>query len=263
MLGAFGSGSVVELVVAMVVFVAVSAGAIFVLSRGRWLESLSGLFRVALTIFTTPFVFLRDALVIIRAAATVEQDYARTRIFMLFRYSRIQYLLIFVGTLLVLSGGMTASLMSLYPREELEVGRVLSERIRGLRADIDAATEQARQAGSPDQLRALEERRAQAERAYQSQAASNATFARNAPFNHFAIGQIASARSADAVTRLDGSVDGYMADSAWPTICAKPNGPRARHRAHRRSRKLGSARCATNCTTFRNGAVKSRCSIRR
>jgi ElaB/YqjD/DUF883 family membrane-anchored ribosome-binding protein len=208
----FGSGSLVEIIIVVIVFLAVSAGAIFLLSGGQWLQALAGMFRVALTIFTTPFVFLRDALVIIAGARDAEQDYARTRVFTLFRYSRIQYLGIFIGTLIVLSTGITASLMQLYPRAELESHRILSERIRDLREQEDSANEELRAAGSEEQRNALEEARAQADRAYQSQVESNVAFVRNAPFNSVAISQIANARSADAVSRLDANVDSYMLD---------------------------------------------------
>ena len=125
-------GETIDAVIGLAVFVAVTAGVIVVLSGGKLGEQLSGMLRVFVSIFTTPFVFLRDALAIIRTSSESEQDYARSRVYMLFRLNRIQYLGLVILCLLTLSSGVTSSLLSLYPSQEIEQGRQLSQQVNDL-----------------------------------------------------------------------------------------------------------------------------------
>lgn len=215
--------------VGLVVLALVSAVAILVLSGGRLLEALAGMLRVGLTFFTTPFLFLRDAVSIIRDSNEVEADYARSRAFMLFRYNRIQYLGVVVVALITLSGGVTAALLSLYPQAEVERGRMLEEQAQAMRGQLAEAQRAVSAAPSPDRRRALESQRAEAEAAYRTQSDSNAAFLANPPRRNGAIGQFATARSPEVVTELRGNIAEYMSGcprgSNWtgyaPDDCAR------------------------------------------
>lgn len=205
-------------VIGLIVFLAVSAGVIFVLSGGRLVEALRGIFRTLLTIFTTPFVFLRDALTILRTAGEAEKDYQRTRVFMLYRYSRIQYLLLLVGALLVLSGGITTSLLSLYPQQEIEMGRTLSERVNQLRNEVREAEEAVRASGSPDHRQNLEKARDEAQAAHQQAQRDIAAFVQTAPVPGPYVNQIRNAYNADAANQQANGVLEQLANcpEGWP-----------------------------------------------
>lgn len=199
-------------ILGLIVFLAVGAGVIFVLSGGRLVEGLSGIFRVGLTIFTTPFVFLRDALALLRGSAEAEQDYQRTRVFMLFRYSRIQYLLLLLAAVLVLSGGITTALISLYPQQELQAGRALNDRVRELREQVREAEAAVRASAQPGHREQLEVQRDQAQSAYRDQQQSNAQFLQNAPVRGGLIASLQSARSVELIERYAGTIDATFAD---------------------------------------------------
>ncbi|HCK83880.1 MAG TPA: hypothetical protein DHW63_04975 [Hyphomonadaceae bacterium] len=215
--------------VGLVVLAVVSLAAIFVLSGGRLIEALGAMLRAALTLFTTPFLFLRDAIAILRDSSEVEGDYARSRTFMLFRYNRIQYLGVLVAALLTLAGGVTASLMVLYPRGEMERGRMLGEQIEAIRAQMTEAQEGMSGVAPPEQLRRLEAARNEAEAAHRTQADSNAAFLQNPPRQNGAIGQLATARSPEVIAELRGNIGEYMGTcprtSNWsgytPADCAQ------------------------------------------
>lgn len=196
--------------VGLLVFLVVAAGALSVLSEGRLGEALGGLFRVLLTIFTTPFIFLRDALATVRTSGDEEQHYQRTRIFMLFRYSRIQYLGILIICLLVISSGVTSAVMAMYPQSEIDAGRALNEQVRQLRADIEIAEGEVTSGASPEARQQLESRRNETAAAYQQQMQSNLSFVQNTRWTGPLIDQLARARSAASVQRVIDSIDSYM-----------------------------------------------------
>lgn len=60
------------------VFIATTLGLVGLFAGRDWLEAVFGMFRVFFTIFTTPFIFLRDALTVIRNSSEAEQDYLQT-----------------------------------------------------------------------------------------------------------------------------------------------------------------------------------------
>lgn len=197
--------------VGLVVFAAVSAGVLMVLSGGRLTDAVGGIFRVALTVFTTPFVFLRDALKLIREAADQEQDYEHSRVFMLFRMNRIYYVILLVICLLVLSGGVTTAALSLYPSQEIAQGKALTEQIEQLQTQLDQANQQVAAAGAPDFRQGLQTRMETAQRAYQTQSQNNYEFAQNSVYITNGVAQQLSAtRSNEYIQRVRDNIDGYM-----------------------------------------------------
>lgn len=202
--------------VSLIVFLAVSAGVLFVLSGGKLVDALLGILRVVVTVFTTPFIFLRDALTVIRSSSEAEKDYQRTRVFMLFRYSRIQYLLLLIGALLVLSGGITTSLVSLYPSQELEMSRSLNERVRELRDAVREAESAVEAAGSPQARQNLETQRTTAQAAFEEARRQTTAFAQTAPVPGDYVGRIRSAQNAQMVQ--------YEINSVVNQLAGCPNG---------------------------------------
>lgn len=199
-------------IVGLIVLACVTGGTIAVLSGGNLGGALGSMFRVFLTFFTTPFVFLKDAMGIIRGSAEAEEDYKQSRVFMLFRGSRLQYLGLLVLCILVLSSGITSSLLTLYPSAEIAQSRALADEYANRQLALEAAQEAATAAASPDYRQQLETARDEARNAYQQQLRSNAAFIQGTTFSGGVISQIAGAGSADTVRRLRENMDYYMAN---------------------------------------------------
>lgn len=197
-------------IIGLLVLAVVGAGVILVLSGGKLGETLGAMFRVFITFFTTPFVFLRDALGVMRDASDNEQDYQQSRVFMLFRLNKLQYLGLVVVCVLVLASGITSSVVSLWPSMEIERGRQLSEQITELEAQLATAQEAAAAAGAPDYRQQLETQRTETRTAYQQQLRSNAEFAQSTTYSGGVITQIQQARSASSVTQARDNMAYYM-----------------------------------------------------
>lgn len=198
-------------IIGLAVFAAVSLGVLVVMSGGNLGDSIGGMLRVALSFFTAPFVFLRDALTGMRTSGEEEQHYKRSRIFMMFRWSKLLYLGLLVWCLLMLSGGITTSLISLYPRYEIEQGRVLDEQIVQLEAQVATANEAVAAAGAPEYREQLQTQRNEARAAYQRQLQSNADIVQSSTFSGGIVSQLASTRSTYTIENIRGNIDGYMA----------------------------------------------------
>lgn len=196
--------------VGLVVFAAVSAGVIVLLSGGKLGETLGGIFRIFLTIFTTPFTFLRDTVALVRTSSESEQDYAKSTVFMLFRANRIWYMALLVLCLLMLSNGITSAVVSLWPRDEFAQLKVLDEQIDRLEAELATATQAVAAAGTPESAQRLEAQLTEARNAYQQQQSSNSTFIANAPFTGPAIDALSSARSTGTVQNVRTNIEYYM-----------------------------------------------------
>jgi hypothetical protein len=215
--------------VTLIVFVVVAIGAIHILSGGQLMQALGGLLRVVASFFTTPFVFLRDALSVLLNANVVEKDYARSRTFMLYRYSRLQYFGILALSLLVLSSGITASLMSLWPQAELEQQKQYSEQIKQLRTDIKEAEAQVEAAGKPEFRAGLQKASEDLKAKYEAQRRSNQQFLQSANDPTGAIYQVQSTNSPEALETIKQRFDaliaecpnGYQFSGMTPEMCSQ------------------------------------------
>lgn len=197
-------------ILGLIVFLAVSAGALMVLSEGKLIEALKSILRVIVTIFTTPFVFLRDAMEIIRSSGENEQDYERSRTFMMFRLNRIQYLTLLVVCLLTLSSGVTTALFSLYPSAEIEQGRMIDQQIEGYSAQLEEANAALAAASAPGHREQLQASATEAQNAYQAQLNANAAFVQGTTYQNELIYQLASANNRNYPARVREGLDGYM-----------------------------------------------------
>jgi hypothetical protein len=194
------------------IFIAATLGLVTLFAGRDWLEAVFGMFRVFFTIFTTPFVFLRDALTVIRNSSEAEQDYAQTRVFTLFRYSRIQYLFIFLGALIILSAGATSGALSLWPRYELAQRQALLEQIVEIESQIEATNQSLGAAAAPDFRANLERVRQEALTAYQTQAQRNSALPENPAFQRDIVYNLMNARGLDMVRQLRERVPDYTSN---------------------------------------------------
>ncbi len=195
------------------VFVAVGLGIILVFSGGKLGDTLAAMLRVAWTVLSTPFVFLRDAVTLIRTSGESEQDYAGSTVFMLFRGNRILYLLLMLGCILLLSSGVTSSLLSLYPQAEIERGQQLTAEIARLETELEGANQEAATAGSPQHAETLQTQATEARNAYRQQVQSNAAFFQSSAYsNNQLLLQLANTGSASSVNQVRENVDRYLSD---------------------------------------------------
>jgi hypothetical protein len=197
--------------VSLFVFMLVGAGVLLALSGGALVQSLAGLLRVFLTIFTTPFEFLRDSLSIIRTARETEKDYYRTRIFMLYRYSRLQYFALLFFALLVLCAGITSSLLSLYPQAEIAQRKALSEQITQVKTEIDTTRKEVSDASRPERRQELEKARNDSKKKLDQQRAANAGFVERFGYSGPVVTDLLKADSVTRVQELQGGLNDYMA----------------------------------------------------
>jgi len=197
-------------IVGVAVFVAVTLGVILALSGGNFGGSIGGILRVAFSFFTAPFIFLSNALAGMRTSGEEEQHYRGSRIFMMFRWSKLLYLGLLIWCLLILSGGITSSLLTLYPSYEIEQGRLLDEQIVDLQSRVATANEAVADAGAPEYRQQLQAQRNDARGAYQRQVQSNANFVQNTTFSGPIISQLANTRSAYTIDNIRSNIDSYM-----------------------------------------------------
>jgi hypothetical protein len=196
-------------IIGVIVFAAVSAGAILVLSGGQLVDALGGLLRIFITIFTTPFKFLRDAIDRVRNAREAEQDYEKSSVFLLFRANRIWYGIIFVLCLLILSGGITTAVLSLYPGGEMQQVELLDEQIEQIETELATARNEAivPAEAAPNNAAQLEQARTTARNAYQNQVNSNAEFINGLAVRGPFIDRLANAYNEDTVEYVRANLD--------------------------------------------------------
>lgn len=238
--------------ISALIFLLISAVVLYALSGGRLRQTLAGLLRVFLTIFTTPFEFLRDALTIIRTARDSEQDYYRTRIFMLYRYSRLQYFALLFAALLVLCAGITASVLSLYPQAAIAQRAALAEEIEQVEKDIIDAKQEVSLAATPQRKAELQKARDDARKKHDQQRASNAAYAKKLTYSGPIFTSVSNADSSQEVRTILDGLDDYMEScpdgSSWSgfsaTTCAEFRSA-LQELARRRGAELDQAEAAT------------------
>jgi hypothetical protein len=191
-------------------FLLVSLLVIAAFSRGALTASLAGLFRVAWTILSTPFDFMQKAMTVIRTSKDDEAVYADSRVFTLFRLNRIQYLALLVVGILILSSGITSSLFSLYPQQEIAQSQAISQEVKRLEEAVTAAQAVVAQVATPAYTEGLRTAHEQAQSAHQRKAESNAALVQNSKFSGPIITQLANTNSASFVDRVRTQVDSYM-----------------------------------------------------
>jgi hypothetical protein len=199
-------------IVGGLIMAAVFVGVVFVLSRGRLGRGLSAILRALIGVFTTPFAFLQRAQGVLEEAGDAQADYDGSRVFMLFKLSRVQYFVVLIACVLTLSAGITASVMALYPHQEFEAQRLLSEQVAGLEREIGQANERLTAANAPGFSQGLQTRRDQAQQAFAEHSQSTYEFVLNADMSTPLLSDIASAGDAQTLQRVRDNIDDYMAD---------------------------------------------------
>lgn len=198
--------------IGLLVFGVVTCLVLTALSGGRLGEAIGSIFRVLFTFFTTPFVFLRDTMTLVRETESAEQDYRKSTTFMLFRFNRIQYVLLLLLCLLLLSSGITSGVISLYPQAELEQSRILSEQVTQLETDLQSANAATATTQAPGFREALQTRADQARAAYRQQAQSNAEFLETKRFNSNLLNALVNTNDTNSIAQIQGNLDVYLAN---------------------------------------------------
>jgi hypothetical protein len=206
-------------VAAVVTFIVVFFIFTALFSNNNPFAAISSIFRLFSTIFSTPFVFLKSAIAIMMSAASDEDDYINSRQFVLFRYSRIQYLSIFVLCIIVISSGVTAAIFALYPSSELAA----IERLERELADQDAETLTLKanitELAAPGGSRTLAAKRADAERAFAAARSKENIFFENVGFRADLLTSIRSSEGTEDLETIESGLDNYFEDcpegSTW------------------------------------------------
>lgn len=191
-------------------FLGVLFSIVFLCSGGQWASAWAGLWRVFSTIFTTPFEFLRNSLAIIRNAKTAEGAYANTREFVLFRYSRIQYLTIFALAALMMSTGVAGGLVSLFPQAELEASRSLRAEGQSLTARIAATEQTLKDADKPGFRERLQQTASAAEAAVSAQQQAYAEARASGSWTGPILNQIDTATAQSDLDAISSTVEPYF-----------------------------------------------------
>lgn len=153
----------------VLIFLIIAAACTIVLAGEHAGESVNGMLRVLWSIVTTPFLFLRRVLRMMREPDALEAPYAGTRGQLPYRALRIQYVFIFLTALLLLAGGIAASLFAFYPKAEIAAHKAAAEQLESLEEQVAEQQKLIERSGKPEfkaELTArLEEAKAKAKKA--------------------------------------------------------------------------------------------------
>lgn len=143
--------------VALAVFLAVMAVVFGWLSGGDFGGALAGIRKVIASFFTAPFIFLKRAMGMFSKAEELEAPYVGTKEHLLYIANRFNYLWIVVGAVILLSGGIASSLISLYPKQELAEQQPLRAALDDAKTVLSQAEKEMAASNSPgfsEQLKA-------------------------------------------------------------------------------------------------------------
>jgi hypothetical protein len=116
LLSAFHDHLVITLTVTFVLFfVSIAAFA-----EGQFEETVTGMFRLMLSVFTAPFYYLQSAVRAIRGFRQLNASDAHRSTFLLWRTVQYSRFVIFLLAILLGSGGIATALTSLWPSKQLE-----------------------------------------------------------------------------------------------------------------------------------------------
>ncbi|HEY3815004.1 MAG TPA: hypothetical protein VGL66_17435 [Caulobacteraceae bacterium] len=213
-MGAFGNQLVVigaHPFLSGLCFLVILFGVVLLFSGKHWQAAWGGIARVFATIFTTPFEFLRNALLIVRTAKANEANYANTREFVLFRYSRIQYLTVFAMSALLLATTISSALIVLYPQREIAATRELKTEATDLNSKLATAQRNVQDSDKPEYKESLQNAAAAANKAV---TAEFGVIARKKAANTFSgpiLNQIDNASTDADLSVVQTSIDTYFA----------------------------------------------------
>ena len=195
----------------LLIFVAFAILIFYLFTRKSSPRAFSAAARMAWTGITTPFVFVRNAFGIVSDASEAEKDFSGTREFVLFRYSRLQYLLIAVFAVLYLSATATAVLFTLYPSSEIAQSNEFRDELRRLATDQDTTNHNIADASKPDFAAQLLAHRDKSQAAYIKQIQDDNIFQSGVAFTGPMRIQISTASDVNSVLNLRSQLDAYFA----------------------------------------------------
>ena len=206
-------------------FLVLFVAAVAVFSRKNASKSFGALARVFWSIVSTPFEFLRDALSIIRGASASEEDYKNTREFTLFRMSRILYFGMFIAAILILSAGITGSVISLYPKAEIDASDALKKQVVDTNAKIVAINQSIVEASKPTYRQGLQTALQKASSEASAKQAKLVAIQESQVFTGGILNQVGTAIDAAGVDQVMQGFDIYMSDCpagpSWNSFTAQ------------------------------------------
>lgn len=203
---------------ATIIVFLVALGLVFVLfTAPNTAASLRSVARLAWTGLCTPFEFIRNSFAVMNASLSAEKDYAGTREFVLFRYSRIQYLIACVLSVIFLAAALTRALLVLYPSGEIQQYGQLKSELARLNEDLTATQKNIADASRPDYTRKMVAERDKWQRIYNQQQESDANFRPKITFNSSVLVQIDGASDSNTLTQIGGNLDTFF------LYCPGPN----------------------------------------
>ena len=194
-------------VATLLIFLATTSALIVVLSGQQSGRAVQGLFEVLWSIVTTPFRFLRKVLEMMKTREASETPYVDSREHISFRANRIQYVFVFLTALLLLSGGLAASIVALYPKPELERRASLGEDLKELDDEIKAQESIIAAAAKPDYKETLKARVQAAKVESDKSSVQLRRFIAEAPYSGGWLEQMEGARDVDAAIEVAGQLD--------------------------------------------------------
>ena len=159
--------------ISILIFITISTLTLHLLSSKNIKSSISGMFRVFSLIFTTPFLFIKTSLGKIVEANTSEEVYKNSRTLTLNRLNKILYLGIVFTSLLILSTGITASFISLYPSLEIDERNQNGQTLADLKEKVRAQDDIIERASSPTYVKTLQDKKAAAFSEYEKSVAES------------------------------------------------------------------------------------------
>jgi len=143
--------------IVLAVFLIVIAGVLRWLGGENTRAALAGMRNVAASFFTVPFQFLKRTMLMFEKADELERPYINSHEHVLHIANRFNYLAIAVLAILVLAGGISSSLIALYPEAEIAARQPLRDELDSAKAALDSAQKDLDAAGKPgyaDRLKA-------------------------------------------------------------------------------------------------------------
>ena len=195
----------------LVIFLATTSALIVLLSGQESGRAVQGIFEVLWSIVTTPFRFMRKVLEMMKTREARERPYVDTREHTAFRANRIQYVFVFLTALLLLSGGIAASIIALYPKAELEQRDALGQDLKEIEDEIAAQESIIADAAKPDFKETLEGRVRSAKAASDKSSAQLRQYIADAPYTGGWLAQMEDAEDVDAATSLAAQLDDLFA----------------------------------------------------
>jgi hypothetical protein len=208
--------------ISVALFLVMAAATFFLFTYPKSARAFGATCRLCWTAISTPFVFVKNAFVIIGNAQTAEEDYVGTREFVLFRYSRIQYLIICIFAVFFIATSAITAIFAFYPESEIADANNLKQQIASINRDIANTNNNIAAASRPDYTRTLASEMEKSKDAFLRQMQNDATFGQTNLMAGPMRTQIQAAPDVNTLNQLKSQLPTYFSDCpsgpTWTTF---------------------------------------------